>query len=183
MARQCDGSAPQTGLHNVQQGSGSYASQLQSTHQVEKQRMVNWDRGVLGKEFARSDEHVTRDKLLDFADLMGVSNPIYTDPEAARARGYHDIIALPTYVTVRGAQPLTPPELHFEGMGINAGYECVFYGVIYPGDTLTYSTCLIDMYEKTGRSGTMRFIVRETTITNQDGDTVAVVRNAFILDW
>jgi acyl dehydratase len=154
-----------------------------ATNRVEKRQMVNGNREVLGKEFAHSEEHVTRAMLLDFADLMGVTNPIYTDPEAARARGYRDIIALPTYVTVRGAQPLTPPELPFEGMGINAGYECVFYGVIYPGDTLTYSTCLIDLYEKTGRSGTMQFIVRETTVTNQAGDTVAVVRNAFILDW
>ncbi len=145
--------------------------------------MVNWDRQLLGKEFARSEEHITREQLLDFADLMGVRNPIYTDPEAARAQGYRDIIALPAFFTVRGAQPLTPPEMDFPGMGINAGYECVFSDVIYPGDTLVLSTCLVDLYEKTGRSGTMRFIVRQTTVTNQLGKEVAVIRNSFILDW
>ena len=145
--------------------------------------MVNWDRSVLGKEFSRIEQYVTRKMLRDFADMMGTTNPIYRDPRAAQAQGYRDIIALSTFITVRGAQPLVPPALEFDGMGINAGYECSFYGVIYPGDTLTYSTCLADFYEKTGRSGTMRFVVRETTVTNQHGESVAVMRNSFILDW
>jgi acyl dehydratase len=149
----------------------------------EQKPMVNWDRSVLGKEFAHTKEQVTREMLMDYADMMGTMNPIYVDPQAARAQGYRDIIAMPTFITIRGAQPLAPPEMAFKGMGINAGYECTFYGVIYPGDTLTYSTCLADLYEKTGRSGTMRFVVRETTVTNQHGDTIAVVRNPFILGW
>ena len=144
---------------------------------------VNWDRRVLGKEFARDQVQVTRDMLIDFATLMGVTNPIYFDAQAARAQGYRDIIGLSTFVTVRGAQPLTPPEMGFSGIGINAGYECDFEAVIYPGDTLTFTTHLADLYEKTGRSGTMRFVVRQTTVTNQHGQAVAVIRNAFILGW
>jgi acyl dehydratase len=145
--------------------------------------MVNWDRSVLGKEFARLEQHVTRDMLLDYAELMGSTNPIYLDAAAAQARGYRDIIALPTFITAQGAQPLLPPALGFKGMGINAGYECIFHGVVYPGDILIYSTCLADFYDKTGRSGTMRFVVRETTITNQHHEVVAVMRNPFILGW
>jgi acyl dehydratase len=150
---------------------------------IESGRRVNWDPCVVGKEFARSEEQVTREMLIDFAELIGVTNPIYVDAQAARAQGYRDIIALPAFVTLRGAQPLTPPEMQFTGGGINAGYECTFYDVIYPGDTLTFSTCLADIYEKTGRSGTMRFVVRQTTVTNQHGKTVAMVRNPFILGW
>ena len=145
--------------------------------------MVNWDRSLLGKEFVRLEQHVTRDMLLDYAAMMGTTNPIYVDAHAARARGYRDIIALPTFITMQGAQPLTPPAMQFTGMGINAGYDCHFSEVIYPGDTLTYSTCLADLYEKTGRSGTMQFAVRETTVTNQHGVVVAVMRNPFILSW
>jgi acyl dehydratase len=145
--------------------------------------MVNWDRRILGKEFARMEQRVTRDMLMDYATLMGTTNPLYLDPEAARARGYRDMIALPTFITAQGAQPLIPPELDFQGMGINAGYECFFHGVVYPDDTLTYSTCLSDFYEKTGRSGIMHFVVRETTITNQHGEVVAVMRNPFVLGW
>lgn len=145
--------------------------------------MVNWDRKLLGRAFSHQVEHITREMLLDFAALMGTTNPIYLDPQAARAQGYDDIIALATFVLMRGATPLVPAALKFHGMGINAGYDCRFDAVIYPDDTLTFSTCLVDMYEKTGRSGIMRFVVRETTITNQHGKTVAVIRNPFILDW
>lgn len=145
--------------------------------------MTEWDHRLVGKEFARCEQEVTRDMLLDYARLLGTVHPIYLDAEAARAHGYRDIIAMPTFVTANAARPLVPPHLGFQGMGINAGYECVFYGVVYPGDTLTYSTCIAEVYEKTGRSGKMRFVVRETTVSNQHGEKVALVRNPFILDW
>ena len=145
--------------------------------------MLRWDRSLLGKEFSRFEQHVTRAMLLEYADIIGVTDPVHRDAQVARARGYRDIIAPWTFVTWRGTYPIAPPEMGFNGTGINAGYECTFSGVIYPGDVLTYSTCLVDIYEKTGRSGTMRFVVRETTVTNQHGDTVAVLRNPFILGW
>ena len=145
--------------------------------------MLRWDRGLLGQEFSRYEQHVTREMILEYADIIGAKERIYTNVHAAQARGYRDIIAPPTFVAWRGAHPIAPSEMGFEGTGINAGYACTFYGVIYPGDTLIYSTCLVDMYEKTGRSGTMRFVVRQTTVTNQHGETVAVLRNPFILGW
>lgn len=145
--------------------------------------MLRWDRSLLGKEFSSFEQHVTRAMVLEYADIIGVTDPVHRDAQAARARGYRDIIAPSTFVIWRGAHPIAPPEMGFNGTGINAGYACTFYGVIYPGDTLIYSTCLVDMYEKTGRSGTMRFVVRETTVTNQHGAVVAVLRNQFILGW
>ena len=128
--------------------------------------MLRWNRSLLGKEFSHFEQHVTRDMVLEYADIMGVTDPVHRDVQAARARGYRDIIAPSTFVTWRGTYPIAPPEMGFNGTGINAGYECTFYEVISPGDVLTYSTCLVDIYEKTGRSGTMRFVVRETKVTN-----------------
>ena len=145
--------------------------------------MANWDRGLVGKVFSRTEQHVTRQALLDYAGILGSSDPVHVDVEAARAQGYRDVIAVPTFVTWYGAGPIAPPEMAIQGIGINAGYDCTFYAPVYPGDTLTYTTRLADLYEKTGRSGTMRFVVRETTVTNQGGETVAVLRNSFILGW
>ncbi len=147
------------------------------------QWITDKQRSILGKEFARAELPVTREMLLDYADLMGMSHPVYLDPEAARTRGYRDIIAMPTFLIADAASPLVPPEIPFTGGGLNAGYECTFYEVVYPGDTLTFSTCIADLYDKTGRSGIMHFVIRETTITNQHGDTVARIRNPFILRW
>ncbi len=144
---------------------------------------VNWDPQLLGKEFYHFEQRVTREILLEYAAILGTTEALYMDPAAAQARGYRDIIALPTFVIWRGVDPVAPPAMRFTGTGINAGYDCHFSGVVYPGDTLTYTTCLVDMYEKTGRSGIMRFIVRETTVTNQQAEVIAHIRNAFILGW
>ena len=145
--------------------------------------MANWDRGLVGRVYSRTEQHVTRQTILNYASILGSTEPVHVDAEAARAQGYRDIIALPTFVTWHGAGPIAPPGMAVQGIGINAGYDCTFHSPVYPGDTLTYATRLADLYEKTGRSGTMRFVVRETTVTNQDGDTVAVLRNSFILGW
>ena len=140
-------------------------------------------RRAIGVEFARRQQQVTREMLLDYARVMGATHPIYLDAAAARARGYRDIIAMPAFLLAEAAMPLVPPEIPFTGGGINAGYDCAFYREVHPGDTLTYSTCLADLYDKTGRTGTMRFAVRETTVSNQYGETVALIRNPFILRW
>lgn len=140
-------------------------------------------RQSIGKEFSRLQQHVTREMLLDYANIMGTTHPLYIDAEAAQTRGYRDIIAMPTFVIADAASPLVPPEIPFTGGGLNAGYECTFFGNVYPGDTLTYVTCIADLYAKTGRSGTLHFVIRETTVTNQHEETVALVRNPFILRW
>ena len=140
-------------------------------------------RKVIGKEFVRREQRVTRELLLEYADLMGTTHPIYLDPKAARARGFRDIVAMPTFLVAEASLPLVPPEIPFTGGGLNAGYDCAFYASVYPGDTLTYSTCIADLYEKTGRSGTMHFVIRETTVTNQHDNIVALIRNSFILRW
>ena len=145
--------------------------------------MVNWDRGLVGKIYSRTEQNVTRQALLDYANIMGSEEPVHVDPEAARAQGHRDVIALPSFLTWHGAGPIAPPDMAIRGIGINAGYECTFYAPVYAGETLIYTTRLADLYEKTGRSGTMRFVVRETTVTNQDEETVAVLRNSFILGW
>jgi acyl dehydratase len=140
-------------------------------------------REVIGREFVQREQQVTRELLLEYADLMGATHPIYLDAEAARAHGYRDIVAMPTLLVAEASLPLVPPEIPFTGGGLNAGYDCKFYREVYAGDTLTYSTCIADLYEKTGRSGTMNFVVRETKVTNQHCEIVALIRNPFILRW
>jgi acyl dehydratase len=47
-----------------------------------------------------------------------------------------------------------------------------------PGDTITLKARITDVYEKTGRTGKMVFIIRETTYENQKGEKVAVVEQS-----
>ena len=50
---------------------------------------------------------------------------------------------------------------------------------IVAGDSLTASSHLKEVYPKTGRSGTMVFVVWETTFRNQKGQVVADVQESF----
>ena len=51
---------------------------------------------------------------------------------------------------------------------------------IRPGDTLEAETHLKEVYEKTGRSGKMVFVVWETSFTNQDGEIAVFVRDSYV---
>ena len=64
--------------------------------------------------------------------------------------------------------------LNYGKRGFDGGKECQFYAPIRPGDTITGIDRIAEVYEKTGRSGSMIFIIRESAFTNQQGEKVAV---------
>ena len=71
-------------------------------------------------------------------------------------------------------------KLSYGKRGFDGGKECVFLTPIRAGDTITGVDRIAQVYEKTGRSGSMIFIVRESALTNQRGEKVAVVRQSLI---
>ena len=62
---------------------------------------------------------------------------------------------------------------------MHAGQRVQALAPICAGDQLNASSHLKDVYAKTGRTGTMVFVVWETTFTNQDGKVVAEVEESF----
>jgi acyl dehydratase len=58
---------------------------------------------------------VGREKIREFADAINDPNPVYRDPAAARALGYADVIAPPTFAIVMtlpaGHQVIDDPEI------------------------------------------------------------------------
>jgi hydroxyacyl-ACP dehydratase HTD2-like protein with hotdog domain len=63
---------------------------------------------------------------------------------------------------------------------LNGGNEVEFYQLPKLGDRITARAKYLDIYEKTGRSGTMVFIVIETRYTNQQGELLMVSRVTLI---
>ena len=60
-----------------------------------------------------------------------------------------------------------------------AGYVPAIGGECLAGDELTATCRITDIYEKKG--GLLGFIVRESTVTNQDGEKVATMRNTVVV--
>ena len=92
-----------------------------------------------------------------------------------------DIIAPPTFpVTFRSDRAGTETLLHDLGVDIgrilHGEQEFEHFKPILPGRTYLCRGRNTDIYEKTGKSGPMAFVVRETTITDGDNDIVCVTR-------
>lgn len=125
---------------------------------------------------------VTADDIRDFARAVGDLNPLYLDRQAARAAGYPDIIAPPMFcMRLRGGKMLPEVPLPAGLMSLHAGQEVEFHDEIVAGRAYTLSARVADVYEKTGRSGPMDIIVRETRIKDADGRLVASIRERQIV--
>jgi len=91
---------------------------------------------------------VGREKIREFAEAVGDANPVYLDTEAAKALGYPDVIAPPTFpfvITYRAAdQVVNDPDLGLDFSRVVHGDQRFSYArPVRAGDRLTV-TCTID---------------------------------------
>ena len=138
---------------------------------------LDLDPAILGQEFDRSvSDPIGAQELIAFARALGETDPCYVE-EGSQLRAH------PTFcVRFKGHKffPDTLPEnLRFR-MSFDAGKDIELGVPIRPGDTVTVVSTLHEVYEKTGRSGSMVFVVVRFTMTNQHGERVATVDNRFM---
>jgi hypothetical protein len=107
--------------------------------------------------------------LKRFAEAIGDPNPRWLNE------------APPTYLVA-----LVPVSIHLAeaeeyGKGwLNGGNRFEYMEPVRAGDHITATGKIADVYEKTGSSGTLLFIVFETDYVNQHGRTVARLRGTTI---
>jgi len=59
------------------------------------------DQRAVGRAYPLTEVYeVGREKIREFAEAIRDDNPVYRDPAAARALGYRDVIAPPTFAVV-----------------------------------------------------------------------------------
>src|SRR5207249_4983689 len=64
--------------------------------------------------------------------------------------------------------------------GLDAGKDIQLGVPVCPGDSIEVRSTLHEVYEKTGRTGSMYFVVIRFIMTNQRGEMLAVVDNRFM---
>jgi acyl dehydratase len=142
---------------------------------------LEYDTSWIGKEFDRYTYQVTKEEIVEFAQAIGETNPLYTDEAYAKTTPYGGLIAPPTFsVVFRSRANMPDLQLNYGKRGFDGGKECLFYTPVRPGDIITGVDRIAEVYEKTGRSGSMIFIVRESELTNQRGEKVAIIRQSLI---
>ncbi|HXQ21090.1 MAG TPA: MaoC family dehydratase N-terminal domain-containing protein [Candidatus Acidoferrales bacterium] len=125
---------------------------------------IEFDRSIIGSEFDRTVfDPVTAEEAREYAAAS---------TESSAAEG----VTSPTFVVRLRGRRFMPANLPDLGrMGFDAGKDIEFGVAVRVGDVLTAVSTVHDIYEKTGRSGTMKFLVLRTTVTNQRAEQVAVI--------
>ena len=107
------------------------------------------DPSFIGRSYPPTAPYeVGREKIREFAEAVGDANPAYTDREAAKALGYPDVIAPPTFpfvITYRAAaQVVQDPELGLDFTRVVHGDQrFVHTRPVRANDRLSVS-CVID---------------------------------------
>ena len=89
----------------------------------------------------------------------------------------------PTYcVRLKGGKfyPENLPKVIDVRRGFDAGKDLEIGALVRPGDTMQVRATLHEVNEKTGRTGSMYFVVLRFTMTNQRGELLARVDNRFM---
>ena len=141
---------------------------------------------LIGKEYPPYPFTVERGKIKEFARAIGDLNPCYLDDRVGAASEWGDLIAPPTFaVTFRDETADTGAMLRDLGTDVSrilhGEQEFELFRPLQPGQTYLCRARIVDIYEKSGRSGPMAFVVRETTITNRTNDVVAAMRHITIV--
>jgi acyl dehydratase len=126
---------------------------------------------AIGKTYDAFEYEVGREKIREYANAVGETNPVYFDRTAARDAGFRDVVAPPMFAVVYSAgsvgPPIFDPEVGIDFMRmVHGGQEFVWGEPVCSGDTITTTTTFKDFSEKGGR----KFYVFESVSTNQDGD-------------
>jgi acyl dehydratase len=143
--------------------------------------MVDYDPALLDRVFeAEGAVHVTAEMIRDFCAAIGDTNPLFTDPEAAKRGPYKGLVAPPAVAA--GIRDIDNVFRHIPDTGrrLAAGMEVEFIAPIRAGDSIAVTSRIKEIYEKTGRTGTMTFIVIRATLKNQNGDVVAHIDHRFV---
>ena len=128
---------------------------------------------AVGKEYPPETYEVGREKIREYANAIGATNPVHHEREAALAAGYRNVVAPPMFCVVYSGPALRPGILDPD-VGINlvamvhGGQEFVWGEPACSGDEITTSAKCLEIFEKDGKG----FYVFETNSVNQDGQQV-----------
>jgi acyl dehydratase len=143
---------------------------------------VNYDPSIINKTFEITEPvTVTREMIRNFCEALGETNPLYTDDEASKRGPFGGLVAPPSFaVTFRNGRHFFQHVPRFGRAGFDAGKDVEFVNPLRPGDKVTLSSHVKEIYEKTGRSGTMVFVVVRSTLKNQNDEVVAHIDHRFM---
>jgi acyl dehydratase len=135
-----------------------------------------------GKRYRPYQYEVSREKVREYARVIGERNPLYFDRDAARGAGFRDIVAPPTFVVVYSVSAIRKaifdPELRIDmARLLHGAQEFEWFEPVCVGDVISTTLQVGDIFQK----GTLWFVVFETTSTNQQQENVVNAKWTWII--
>jgi hypothetical protein len=126
-------------------------------------------RARIGAAAPSTEATVEAGHLKRFTDAIGDPNPRWRSEVP------------PTFLVALAPVSLHLAEAEEYGKGwLNGGNRFEYLESVRVGDRITATGRVADVYEKSGSSGNLLFIIFETEYVNQDGRTVARLRGTAI---
>ncbi|MFI9594503.1 MaoC family dehydratase N-terminal domain-containing protein [Nonomuraea sp. NPDC052265] len=124
---------------------------------------------------------VSRVKIKEFAAAIGDHNPVYRDREAARAAGYPDVIAPPTFPIVfslqAGGEALVDPELGLNlAMVVHGEQRFEYVRPICAGDELVTTATITDIRS----AGRNELLTIRSDVSTAAGEPVCTTYNTIV---
>ena len=135
------------------------------------------DQSFIGRSWPPTEPYlVGREKIREFARAIGATEAEYHDPEAARAIGYADVVAPPTFPVVitmtSSRQIIDDPALGLDYSRVVHGDQKFAYSrPVVAGDALV---CVNSVDDITSRGG-HDFLTTRTEVTTAEGEPVVTV--------
>lgn len=141
------------------------------------------DRNFIGRELPASTLAIERGRLRFFAKAIGETDPVYTDLDAARAAGYPDLPAPPTFLFAAELDSGASSAL-LEMLGVpiakilHGEQGFTWHRPVCAGDTVTVRPRIADIYDK--KAGALEFVVKTAEARNQRDELVAELRTVIV---
>jgi acyl dehydratase len=124
---------------------------------------------------------VSRVKIAEFARAIGDPNPVYTDPAAAQAAGFPDVIAPPTFAIVISmdstGDAVDDPELGINyAMVVHGEQQFSYARPLHAGDVVTAQTTITGIRSV----GSLSMMTTATELRTTDGELVGTAVSTLV---
>jgi acyl dehydratase len=136
------------------------------------------DASFIGREYPPSEPYpVGAGKIREFADAIGDPNPVYRDAAAAKAAGYRDVIAPPTFATILNITTIKTivddPDLGLDWDRVVHGEQTFEYErPVTAGDALVVTAGIENIMTRAGNE----FLTVRARVDTVEGEPVLVSR-------
>ena len=136
------------------------------------------DPSFIGREYPPTEPYeVGREKIREFADAIGADSALHRDPDAAKAAGYSDVIAPPTFAIILSMRSkdalLADPKLGLDYDRVVHGHqEFTHHRPIQAGDRLVAVAHVDDIKSRAGND----FLTARAEIATVEGEAVCTAK-------